>query len=487
MRRMLPLIFAGIATLAAVEPYPVNEHDRALAAQATASLRHCQRTMGKLAAGEAVHILAYGQSITRCGWVPLFEERLRSRFPQARLRIENLAAGGYASQRLLTLAERDLRASYPDLVLFHVYGSHGDYERIMRLIRCHTTAEVAIARDHYGAGTDLSQRETTGWHVFMNERFLPALAEAYHCTLLDVRSPWRRHLVAEGLASQDLLRDKIHLNQAGNVLMAELVDAALQVVEAPDPAASAAWINSSVLGEDVEWIDGVLDLAIDGNRIEIETDGGAATVLIDEQPPSQIPALWLFTRPGAGPLVDWPWDAGAVPLRIDHQRLPVAEEWTLTITGGEAKTGFGFLLAGSRSGFDGSGRNDADFCSQSGRVVIAAGAWHDHALDQKPLHIRPGRTTRFRSYCNGIDEIPAASLGRLVLASGLANGPHRLRLIARDATQPPRIRRVIVHRPPLQDDPWQAPLADRISDRDGVFPMPQDAVNLLPGRPVDQP
>ncbi len=115
--------------------------------------RNLQRTMTLLATSEprkknTVKILFYGQSITEQPWSKLVAEDLRRRFPHANLVIENRAIGGHSSPRLIKTMEADVFPFYPDLVIFHVYGDDGDYERIIRAIRERTTAEILIQTDH---------------------------------------------------------------------------------------------------------------------------------------------------------------------------------------------------------------------------------------------------------------------------------------------------------------------------------------------------
>ena len=45
-------------------------------------------------------------------------------------------------------AEADLYPFQPDLVIFHVYGSHKKYEEIISQIRKQTTADILMATDH---------------------------------------------------------------------------------------------------------------------------------------------------------------------------------------------------------------------------------------------------------------------------------------------------------------------------------------------------
>jgi hypothetical protein len=74
-----------------------------------------------------VRILFYGQSITEQNWWQAVADDLRRRFPHANLIIENRALGGHSSQLLVKTAEADLYPFYPDLLIFHVFGSHLDY------------------------------------------------------------------------------------------------------------------------------------------------------------------------------------------------------------------------------------------------------------------------------------------------------------------------------------------------------------------------
>src|SRR5450755_1984382 len=95
-----------------------------------------QRTMTLLATSTPQHrntvrILFYGQSITEQNWWQSVADDLKRRFPNANLIIENRALGGFASQLLVKTAETDLYSFYPDLMIFHVYGAHDQYENII--------------------------------------------------------------------------------------------------------------------------------------------------------------------------------------------------------------------------------------------------------------------------------------------------------------------------------------------------------------------
>ena len=67
---------------------------------------------------------------------------LRSTYSNANLIVENRAIGGHSSQLLVKTAEADLYPFQPDLLIFHVYGSHVEYENLIRRVRERTCADI---------------------------------------------------------------------------------------------------------------------------------------------------------------------------------------------------------------------------------------------------------------------------------------------------------------------------------------------------------
>jgi hypothetical protein len=70
-----------------------------------------------------VKILVYGQSISKQEWWLDVKKNLIGKYPNADLIIENRSIGGFSSYQLRKPMVFDLIPFYPDLVLFHVYGS----------------------------------------------------------------------------------------------------------------------------------------------------------------------------------------------------------------------------------------------------------------------------------------------------------------------------------------------------------------------------
>jgi hypothetical protein len=97
---------------------------------------------------KVLKVLFYGQSITRSGWHKSVVEHWRQKYPYTDFEVQNRALGGFASQALVRATEQDIQAFYPDLIIFHVYGDHRAYERIIRLIRSLTAADVIVQTDH---------------------------------------------------------------------------------------------------------------------------------------------------------------------------------------------------------------------------------------------------------------------------------------------------------------------------------------------------
>ena len=295
-----------------------------------------QRAMGLLADGKPARVLFYGQSITKQDWWWQVMRDLERRFPKSRITYDNRALGGYSSPYLIRTVERDVGTFDPDLVIFHVYGPQAEYERIIRWIRGHTRAEVAIQNDHVNAYPENEQQKQRDRQSF---EFLPKLCGELGCELVDIRRPWRAYLRTHNLRHQDLQKDGVHLNERGNWLMAELTKPYLwriPGVRAPEPAKPAPFDEFS------------------------------------------------YTRPTLTWDADWP-----CLNRVEWATKPVAEDWRLRITEAAADlSSFRFSLEGSVTGADGGGVSTEKFVSKSGRVVIHPEDWamkRSYDLRKQPM------------------------------------------------------------------------------------------------------
>jgi hypothetical protein len=422
-----------------------------------------QRAMRLMAAStpekrNTVKVLFYGQSITEQRWSNLVADDLKRRFPNANLIIENRAIGGFASQLLVKTAEMDLYPFYPDLLIFHVYGSHIEYENIIKRVRERTTAEVLIQTDHITKDdqideeTDSSKLTPKSWDAFMNHSFLPGTARKYGAELLDQRTLWIHYLKDNHLHAADLLKDGVHLNAHGEFLMAEFVKAHLRYDPKLANPKDEAMVRTVELGKEAGWKNGKLTMKFEGNRVDAVTAPGASKtfkVLIDGRKPSEFSELYGFTRTTAYPGSKWP-----CLLRVTSQKPLQIEEWTLSLTDyQDDMKHFKFALEGSSTGSDGEGTSNKKFGSNSGRVVIDPADWNfDYALKvfKKPLpknfkiqwKVVPYFQDEFASKA-----VKDRSIEQTVtLVQGLPNGHHTLQLSGADETGVTAIR---VYRPPF--------------------------------------
>jgi hypothetical protein len=428
-----------------------------------------QRTMRLLATSTPAHrntvrILFYGQSITEQDWSRQVADDLRRRFPNADLQIENRAIGGFASQLLIGPAEHDVYPFYPDLVIFHVYGSDREYEEIIRNIRSRTTAEVLMQRDHVGArlpdpkASPETEKELW-WDNHMNNVRLPEIARKYGCGLVDVRGEWLRYLKENRLEPKALLKDGVHLNAHGCFVMAQIINQYLvyRPELAEKEAAPTPDVRDVIVGKDVRWNKGRLVLEFEGNRIDLIPAAGAKSgpvqVRIDGKAPSAHPGSYAFTRPTPGP-----WASPLALVRVDHNAPLIAEDWTLKVTevtgDDPKKVTWRYNVAGSLTGADGTGTSDTTFVSRSGRVKIAPTGFFRGFLPSLPV----GHTITWRSYLLGTDTYQTPSSisndkdNAVVLAQNLPNGRHRLELILDDPKKaPPLIKALRIYNPPILD------------------------------------
>lgn len=384
-----------------------------------------------------VKVLFYGQSITEQAWSKQVGDELKKRFPHADLEIANKAIGGFASQRLVKVAEHDLYPWYPDLVIFHVYGANNTYEEIIRNIRTRTTAEVLMQTDHVGAklppvvknwdeAKELEKQDKgMWWDYMMNYVFLPDIAKKHGCGVADVRTPWVKYLADNKLDTRALLKDDIHLNDDGCKVMAGIVSQYL--VHRPD-LPKDAWQN---LVRDVEAkADGkTLIVTAEGNRFDVVVGTIdkplSATVTIDGKKPSEFPGCYAFTR-----VSPHAWSPLFI-MRIDHNAPLVIEDWTLTLTSVAADgKSWKFAVKGSVTGEDGEGDSSQPFTSKSGRVVIAPDSWFPGGAK-----IDNGYKITWKAVPLFADkvELKAGETGKenlVTLAQGLPNAEHKIVLTA---------------------------------------------------------
>lgn len=467
------------------------------------------RTMALLATSNptrrhAVKILIYGQSISRGMESSCLEHELRKRFPHAQLTFENRAISGFSANQLARSAEIDLPLSYPDLVIFHVYGATSiEYERILADLRRRTTAEIMIWTDHFGNEGEPGTGAYEARRARENDAsdLVRALAMKYGCEVIEARDAWKAYLEANTLPAKALLTDNVHLNPRGKALMTAAILRHFRL----NPAAPSDWMRTVRSHEakrviDTGHGDGIvfpagpwrvrdddaigstrdrpLRLTFTGNRIDLVPgvarglETGTATILIDGRPPSAHRELYAFTLPS--PAFGADYQPG---LRVVRSEAPLlVEDWTLRITAATERS-FEFELHGSKTGFDGRGRFELgklqtgrfgtlDFAAETGDVPEL---WTSHSrrvvIDYRDFKVLwgqerakqlcpPGWEIRWQVVPQFIDTYTppprddASLLQPITLAQGLPNTEHTLEIIPNGDGDIP-IRELIVHRPPL--------------------------------------
>jgi hypothetical protein len=459
LRKLLAILLAA-GCLAAEASYPAPKFP----GDTNAFGVGLQRAMTLLATStperrHTVKVLFYGQSITEQAWWQVVADDLRWRFPHANLVIENRAIGGFASQLLVKTAEADLYVFQPDLLIFHVYGSHLEYENIIRRVRERTVADILMQTDHLtqdsqiAEETDPAKLTPANWNAWMNHAFLPGTAAKHGAELCDQHGVWKQYLRDTGLPAAKLLKDGVHLNQHGEWLMAECVQPHL-VWRGPQPGydpLNEPRVRTLAVGRDLVWRDGRLSLEFEGSRVDAVVKPGAAppaAVRIDGRRPSEFPELYSATRTTPWPGSKWP-----CLLRVAWQSTPMVEEWTLKLRrASEDLKQFEFELAGSVSGNQGVVRNGERFVAPSGRVVIDPADWNfEYARQVFKGTLPAGFEIKWRVLPQFVDEFTSPGIAdpaietTVTLAQGLPSGRHRLEITGRPETPIAALR---VYRPP---------------------------------------
>lgn len=418
--------------------------------------QHIARTMRLLSEStpqkrNKVRILIYGQSLSKQSWAGRVRDELSRRFPHAQIEFHNRAIGGFIASMLRRTLEHDVIPLYPDLVILHDYGRDDDYEEIIRQIRTRTTAEIMIQTD------PLTPGQNAQWHdehaVWMN-----GLAARWGLELVDVRRAWSDYVADQKIALTDLLlKDKGHLNDRGNFVWAETTLQHLLAVPPANDTSPCGDVTDLAVGTTVKWKGNVLRTSFVGNRVDLvgvpSARGGAASVRVDGVAPSQWPQLYSITRPNSDPNRDWPWETGAI-TRVDHQTPLLIEHWSVVFTSVDPSGKvFGFDVAGSVTGPDGSGDTAHRFVSSSGRVVFSPGDWFlERVQGKRPNRIGPGYKVVFSVQAHFADTFiepgcvePSAPCVTTIV-QGLPAGKHTLELTSISPARP-NLTAIRIYRP----------------------------------------
>jgi hypothetical protein len=373
---------------------------------------------------------------------------LRKRYPNADIVAVNRSIGGFGASILRRTLDSNVFPFYPDLIVFHDYGAEADYEWIVKEFKSRTTAEIALQTDHPASG------QNDAWHDRHSFEWMKELSAKYGCEWLEIRKPWQEYLAAKEMKPADLLKDGVHLNAAGEQYLASLV---LQHFRETGPPAEDP-VKTLVVGKDVQWKDGRIELEFEGNRVEVLTERSAyqpysrASFRIDGKKPSELPETYAFTRMSDTVGPDWP-----LAIQVKREKPLVAEDWLLKVLEtDESSEKFRFEVRGSVTGADGAGVSTERFVSKSGRLVIEAEDWWANAawkFSKKPMPV--GYQANWKAIALNADEWVQPRLDDLtrdhvtVVASGLPNTKHKLEIVAETATTP-QIGAIRVYRPAVK-------------------------------------
>ncbi|MET0344267.1 MAG: hypothetical protein ABW252_24845 [Polyangiales bacterium] len=228
------------------------------------------RAIQKLATtDEEVRVLVYGQSISEQGWWEKTKQWLEQTYPNGKLVMEEHARGGCAAQCLIGNARwsdgqqhnrlpEDVFAWKPDLVIFHVYGDHNDYQYVMEglksgcaafddyktfdgqsvpQVRCtdaqramsqgYRAPEVLVQNDFVNKTPAASCPDTPNasqWDCYMNDKIIPEVVAKHGYVLQDNFHAWDDAARAEGVDPKATIdADETHLSEpAGTDVMFDL-------------------------------------------------------------------------------------------------------------------------------------------------------------------------------------------------------------------------------------------------------------------------
>lgn len=353
--------------------------------------------------GEPVKVVFYGQSITKQAWSMQLQERLRSRFPQVRFEFQNLAVGGHTAGMLVRLVEADVLPLNPDLVIFHVYGDSTNYEKIIRILRTGSAADVVIATNHLVNDTEVTEearrarlfesglirkalsviglvgRDSTfqGW---WNSLFLPRLARQYGLELVDVRLAWKQELASTGREARYYLSDQVHLNTQGEDLMARIFVSSfdrMQHTQTQRPRVDEkAWRTTVKVPVTEEHACTPTPLG-KGYLVQIAgASQGDVTVRVNGKNPETDPHTFWTTRVSHVSGSEWPGLLHVHPLGADVR----PDEWSVRILEKTA-SGNRFQVYSRQFGDEGSGDSGQEFTARSGRIRLKPEDWNlEYAL-----------------------------------------------------------------------------------------------------------
>jgi hypothetical protein len=168
----------------------------------------------------------HGQSIVKGIKEKRIKETLEDAFTATNFEIINTARSGLQVPQLLPLMAEDIYPQHADILCLHAYGGteNGELEQFFKNLKTHFKGDVIIFNHHLSFPedkkhnkklTDLEDKTSIG---------MEKLAVKYSFGFIDLRSEWHKFLdLNKEVAPQDLLRDGIHPNDDGKLLLEHIL------------------------------------------------------------------------------------------------------------------------------------------------------------------------------------------------------------------------------------------------------------------------
>jgi hypothetical protein len=434
-----------------------------------------------------VRILFYGQSVVKGSNAESIITTLRQRYPYAIIEYENRAIGGFEAHNLMRTTVHDVYPYYPDLLIFHVWRGteYGELERIFYDIRKYTTSEILVFNHPYAWNTHPEYLKRRTKEDDIESDHWRYLAQKYGCEFVELRHAWKAYIdrypgININSLIGDTIRSNVHPNPRGKRLMELLI---LQHFRFNPYAQYSGWFNqvrtydirrffeekesdirvygtSTGMKEGAIIDSGMVRLDFTGNKIELiapdsmKGDFTGIDVLIDGEKPSENPDLYYCTLPSTN---QW----GKVKnstirpaiKRITLGEGPVVEDWRLIIKSIDYDEEIlEFEVIGEKTGFDGTGDNQAKFISNSGRIIIDPSDFNIFAEDKyRGITTPVGFEVTWEVKPLFSDKIEY-NIGEstYLIAQGLKNTSHTLTLIQDGDGDGFPIRSLKVYEPPLK-------------------------------------
>lgn len=331
----------------------------------------------------------------------------------------------------------------PDLVILYSGGKAADLEKLLADFRAHSTADVMVASLHLRAQDgEISEAtvETPEW------RAIREVALKYGCEWVDNRREWADYLLAKGKEIPWLLKDPVHQNDHGALVINENlcrhlvaspgapVDRRIRVIRPGENADGESVIGSLGSG-------GRVRVTFRGHRIDLigrrSARGGripAGNLMLDGRALDEVPAfLTTVIQPGAGnhrPERGSAADRSPHLVRLGDPETLVPQRWTIRMIGDAGA----YELIGSVTGHDGFGHNGGDFTGRSGQITVPTALWRRRfEADGVTYSNRDGDTFTWEVHRATASAVefrggPPGEVFTLTLADQLASGSHTLEI-----------------------------------------------------------